>query len=95
MADPDFTAVNNLGDPNQAIFVGGLGIAAALIFANAGAAIGTAKSGGAIVEMTADKPELVFRSIIPVVMAGILGMYGLIIAIVMKGQSKCRLPFLA
>ena len=89
VGDPDFwNAVNTLGDPNQAIGFGALGIAAALIFANLGAAFGTAKAGVAIVEVSAARPDLIFRSIIPVVMAGILGMYGMIIAIILKGSSK-------
>ena len=79
-----YDAINALGDPNQAIGIGALGVAAALGFANLGAALGTAKAGVGIVEVTSIKPELVFRSIIPVVMAGILGMYGLIIGIVIK-----------
>ena len=81
-------AVNVLGDPNMACGFGALGIACAVFFSNAGAAFGTAKSGIGIVEIAAVKPELIFRSIIPVVMAGILGMYGMIIGIIMKGQSK-------
>ena len=84
----DFTAINNLGDPNQAMAFGSFGMAAAIIFSNIGAAFGTAKAGLGIVEVAAHKPELIFRSIIPVVMAGILGMYGMIIAIIMKGTSK-------
>ena len=88
--DVDFTAINYLGDPNQALGLGALGVGAALVFANLGAAFGTAKSGCAIVEIAAERPELIFRSIIPVVMAGILGMYGMIIAIIMKGSSKCK-----
>ena len=47
---------------------------------------GTAKSGVGIVSVAVLKPELIFRSIIPVVMAGVLGMYGMIIAILIKGQ---------
>ena len=86
--ETQFIAVNNLGDPNLAIIYGALGIAAALIFSNLGAAYGTAKSGIAIVEVASTRPELIFRCIIPVVMAGILGMYGMIIAIIMKGQGK-------
>ena len=86
--DTDFTSVNILGDPNQAAIFGALGIAAAVFFSNVGAAFGTAKSGCAIVEIAAKKPELIFRSIIPVVMAGILGMYGMIIGIIMKSASK-------
>ncbi|OXB71409.1 UNVERIFIED_CONTAM: hypothetical protein H355_003854 [Colinus virginianus] len=34
------------------------------------------------------RPDLVMRSIIPVIMAGILGIYGLIISIVINGSSK-------
>jgi len=78
-----------LGDPNQAVLWGALGVVSALFFSNMGAAFGTAKAGVGIVEVTSIKPELVFRSIIPVVMAGILGMYGLIIGIIIKQQSKC------
>ena len=77
-----------LGDPNQAVFFGSMGIAAALVFANLGSAYGTAKSGVGIVSVAVLKPELLFKSIIPVVMAGVLGMYGMIIAILMKQNSK-------
>lgn len=65
-----------------------MGIAAALVFANLGSAYGTAKSGVGIVSVAVLKPDLLFRSIIPVVMAGVLGMYGMIIAILMKQNSK-------
>ena len=77
-----------LGDPNQAVFFGSMGIAAALVFANLGSAYGTAKSGVGIVSVAVLKPELLFKSIIPVVMAGVLGMYGMIIAILMKQNRK-------
>jgi len=65
-----------------------MGIASALVFANLGAAYGTAKSGVGIVSVAVLKPELIFRSIIPVVMAGVLGMYGMIIAILLKSPCK-------
>ena len=86
-SDP-YDAVNVLGNPNEAVFFGALGVAFGMIFANAGAAFGTAKAGLAIVEVSAENPNLIFRAIIPVVMAGILGMYGMIVCIIMKGQSK-------
>merc|ERR1712147_10487 len=73
-----------LGDPNQAVFFGAMGVVGALVFANLGSAYGTAKSGVGIVSVAVLKPELLFKSIIPVVMAGVLGMYGMIIAILMK-----------
>jgi len=32
------------------------------------------------------KPELVMRNIIPVIMAGVLGIYGLIVAVIITGK---------
>merc|ERR1712224_495281 len=58
----------------------------ALVFANLGAAYGTAKSGVGICSMGVLSPDLIFKSIIPVVMAGILGIYGLIVAVIAKAQ---------
>ena len=77
-----------MGDPNQAVFFGAIGIAFALVFANMGAAYGTAKSGVGIVSVCVIKSDLLFKSIIPVVMAGVLGMYGMIIAILMRQTCK-------
>ena len=53
-----------------------------------GAAYGTAKSGVGISSMGVLKPELIFKSIVPVIMAGILGIYGLIVAVILSGKSK-------
>ncbi len=77
------------GDPNQALFFGGMGIVSALVFGNMGAAYGTAKSGVGICSVAVLKPELIIKSIIPVVMAGILGIYGLIISVIISGSCKC------
>jgi len=54
----------------------------ALVFSNIGAAYGTGKSGMGISALGVGKPELVMKSIVPVVMAGVLGIYGLIIAVI-------------
>ena len=51
-------------------------------------AYGTAKSGVGIASMGAMKPDLVMRNIIPVIMAGVLGIYGLIVAVILNGTSK-------
>lgn len=64
-------------------FFGFMGVTSALVFANLGAAYGTAKSGVGISSMGVMHPELVMRSIIPVVMAGILGIYGLIVGVIL------------
>jgi V-type H+-transporting ATPase 16kDa proteolipid subunit len=57
-------------------FFGFMGVACALVFANLGAAYGTAKS------------DLIIKSVIPVVMAGILGIYGLIVSVILIQKSK-------
>merc|ERR1712167_193210 len=71
-----------LACPASAPFFGFMGATAALVFANLGAAYGTAKSGVGVSSMGVIRPDLVMKSIIPVVMAGVLGIYGLIIAVI-------------
>ena len=70
-------------DPN-AYFFGYMGIASALVFANLGAAYGTAKSGVGICSMGVLKPDRIIKSVIPVIMAGILGIYGLIVSVILN-----------
>merc|ERR1719373_1204196 len=65
-------------------FFGFMGLSSAIIFANLGAAYGTAKSGVGIMSMGVMRPDLIMRSIIPVVMAGVLGIYGLITAVIIN-----------
>ena len=65
-------------------FFGYMGIASALVFANLGAAYGTAKSGVGICSMGVLKPDKIIKSVIPVIMAGILGIYGLIVAVILN-----------
>ena len=60
-----------------------MGVSFALVFANLGAAIGTAKAGVGISSIGFLKPDLIMKSIIPVVMAGILGIYGMIVAVIL------------
>merc|ERR1711953_891077 len=49
---------------------------------------GTAKSGVGICSMGVMRPDMVMRSIIPVVMAGVLGIYGLITAVIINGKMS-------
>lgn len=78
-------AASTVCDPSSAFF-GFMGLAGAIIFANLGAAYGTAKSGVGIMSMGVMRPDMVMRSIIPVVMAGVLGIYGLITAVIINGH---------
>merc|ERR1712154_37335 len=74
-------------DPS-ATFWGSLGVSSAICLANLGAAYGTAKSGVGISSMGVMRPDMVMRSIIPVVMAGVLGIYGLITAVIINGKME-------
>ena len=60
-----------------------MGVSFALVFANLGAGIGTAKAGVGISAIGILKPEIIMKSIIPVVMAGILGIYGMIVSVIL------------
>ena len=73
-------------------FFGFMGAMSALVFSCMGAAYGTAKSGVGIASMGVMRPELVMKSIVPVVMAGVLGIYGLIIAVIISTNSACACP---
>ena len=54
-------------------------------FSALGAAYGTAKSGTGIAAMSVMRPELIMKSIIPVVMAGIIAIYGLVVSVLIAG----------
>lgn len=71
------------GDKTAAFF-GFMGATAAIVFTCFGSAYGTAKSGVGIATMGVMRPDMVIKSIVPVVMAGILGIYGLIIAVIIS-----------
>merc|ERR1712166_107963 len=66
------TAARKEQCPPSAPFFGFMGCAAALVFACLGAAYGTAKSGVGVANMGVLHPDVVMKSIIPVVMAGVL-----------------------
>ena len=65
-----------------------MGVAGALIFANLGAAYGTAKSGVGISSLSVIDSSKVFKALIPIIMSGILGIYGVIVAVIMNGKIK-------
>lgn len=80
------TATGNC-DPAAVLF-GMLGAASALAFANIGAGYGTAKAGVSVAHLGIQNPARVMRGIVPVVMAGILGIYGLIVAVIISNNIK-------
>lgn len=83
----------------MAPFLGAMGLAAAIGLTcsgtpfihpslGIGAGYGTAKAGVGIMSMGVMRPELVMRALLPVVMAGIIGIYGLIVDMVLLGSCK-------
>ncbi|KAL7699473.1 vacuolar type h ATPase subunit [Lotmaria passim] len=72
--------------PQSAGFFGAMGATVSLVFANLGSAYGAAKSGVGVAYLGLTAPEKIMRGIVPVVMAGILGIYGLIIAVIINNN---------
>ncbi|KAK2833698.1 hypothetical protein Q5P01_017587 [Channa striata] len=72
--------------PEYSSFFAVMGASAAMVFSALGAAYGTAKSGTGIAAMSVMRPELIMKSIIPVVMAGIIAIYGLVVAVLIANN---------
>jgi len=65
-----------------------MGVASALVFANLGAAYGTAKSGVGISSLGVIDSSKIFKALIPIIFSGILGIYGIIVAVLLNGTIK-------
>jgi len=55
-----------------------------LKFIGFGAAYGTAKAGVGLSKMGVLRPDLVMKAIVPIVMAGIIGIYGLVVSVLIS-----------
>lgn len=71
-------------NPDYAPFFSCIGAASAMVFSAFGAAYGTAKSGTGIAAMSVMRPELIMKSVVPVVMAGIIAIYGVVISVLIS-----------
>ena len=67
---------------------GFIGVTSAIVFSNMGSAYGTAKAGVGIASVGIMKPDILVKAMIPVVMASILGIYGLIMCIIILQKIK-------
>merc|ERR1711990_870319 len=74
--------------PMYSPFFGVMGATSAMVFSAMGAAYGTAKSGTGIAAMAVMRPEAIMKSIIPVVTAGIIAIYGVVVAVLIAGQLE-------
>lgn len=68
--------------PIYAPFLGFCGCAVSIIFSSVGAAYGTAKLSIGIAGVGLFKPEMIMKCLIPVVMSGILSVYGLVVSVI-------------
>jgi V-type H+-transporting ATPase proteolipid subunit len=59
-----------------------------MAFSAIGAAYGTAKAGTGIAGISVVKPDMVMKSIIPIVMAGIIAIYGLVVSALIANDIK-------
>ena len=66
--------------PASAPFFGFAGVSAALCLSCLGASYGTAKAGVGISSMGVMNPGAVIKNVLPVILAGILGIYGLYVS---------------
>jgi len=78
--------------PVYAPFFGAMGCTSAIVFTCFGAAYGTAKSGVGISAMGVLRPDLIVKNIVPVIMAGIIGIYGLVVSVLISDNLQQRLP---
>ena len=69
--------------PSWAVSVGYFGVAAAAVLSNWGSAWGTWKAGVSLVHTGIRHPSSVMKNVIPIVMAGVIGIYGLIVAVIL------------
>ncbi|KAJ7250884.1 V-type ATPase [Mycena haematopus] len=72
--------------PPYAPFFGFAGVASAMILSTVGASFGTAKAGIGIAGLGTFRPDLIMKSLIPVVMSGIIAVYGLVVSVLIVGD---------
>ena len=72
--------------PTWAPFCGYLGAAICVILANWGAAVGTYKSGMGLCRLGVVHPNGIIKNLIAIIMAGVLGIFGLIVSIIIAGR---------
>jgi V-type H+-transporting ATPase proteolipid subunit len=78
-------------DPNCPVvssFFAFLGVACALTFTSIGSGYGTAKSAIGVFAVCAMHPEFIYRGLMPIIMAGIVGIYGLVTAVIIVPQVR-------
>ncbi|KAG0230552.1 H(+)-transporting V0 sector ATPase subunit c [Actinomortierella wolfii] len=60
-----------------------------------GAAYGTAKSGVGLTSMGVLRPDLIIKGVVPIIMAGIIGIYGLVVSVLIGNGFDQRMSLFA
>ncbi|KAH7928762.1 V-type ATPase [Leucogyrophana mollusca] len=81
--------------PVYAPFFGAMGCTCAIVFTCLGASYGTAKSGVGISAMGVLRPDLMMKCVVPVIMAGIIGIYGLVVSVLISNSLTAQMPLAA
>lgn len=81
------TSPEGLYCPPYATFFGSLGAALALALTSVGTAYGMAKACEGVTEMALMHPKFIMKSMLPIVMAGIGPIYGLVVAVLIAGHN--------
>ena len=71
-----------------ASFFSFLGVVFGLAFTAIGSGYGTAKSAIGVFAVCAMHPEFIYRGLMPIIMAGIVGIYGLVTAVIIAPSVK-------
>ncbi|VDC07082.1 unnamed protein product [Peniophora sp. CBMAI 1063] len=77
--------------PVYAPFFSSMGCTAAIALTCIGASYGTAKSGVGISAMAVLRPDLMMKNVVPVVMAGIIAIYGLVVSVLISGNLGAQI----
>ncbi|KAF8226012.1 V-type ATPase [Tricholoma matsutake] len=75
--------------PVYAPFFSAMGCTSAIVFTCE--CYGTAKSGVGIAAMSVLRPDLMMKSVVPVIMAGIIAIYGLVVSVLIAGDLKAHM----
>ncbi|KAG0089292.1 H(+)-transporting V0 sector ATPase subunit c [Podila epicladia] len=81
--------------PVYSPFFGVMGATSAIIFCCFGAAYGTAKSGVGLTSMGVLRPDLIMKGVVPIIMAGIIGIYGLVVSVLIGNGIEQRMALYA
>ena len=66
----------------KCVYSGYMGAASCMILSSWGSAWGTWRAGLGVCHMGIDHPAGIIKNVVPIVMAGVLGIYGLIVAVI-------------